>query len=227
MVELRNVTVTEKKEILIEHASLKLNNGKKYGICATEKLIILLTDLFSGVRIPTAGSVVINGFDMKKESKKAKSFISLMPSLCAAFDCMSVLESLLFVADVKGMEYQKAVRKIADLLLVTELSHRRNTLVKNLSNYEKKRLSLAMATLKGDEIVVLTSPFSSLSSSEQKSFESVLENVLDGRTVILTDTDTDVARRLCDSVFLLEENSFTPIPKEDRSKTSHEEEEQI
>ena len=46
MVELRNVTVTEKKEILIEHASLKLNNGKKYGICATEKLIILLTDLF-------------------------------------------------------------------------------------------------------------------------------------------------------------------------------------
>lgn len=218
MIELKNVTLVKKKSVLADHINLKLNNGKIYGICVSEPLLTLFAGLLSGTRLPVSGTVIINGFDTSRELKKVKSFLSYVPNGDVLYDRMTPLEYLLFIADAHGTEYQKAIRKIADALDFTELSMKRNMLIKNLSFYEKKRLLLAQSLLSGGDIFILNSPLEGLTSTEKEHFKSILEDALEGYTAIILDTTQSDLFSLCEAVYTFCDNGFTLIEANDDGK---------
>ncbi len=225
MIELRGVTVFDKKSILINNIDLKLNNGKIYGICAKGAVRSLFSALLCGARIPCVGEVLINGFDTSRESKKAKSFLACVPDEHLLYSSMTSLEYLLFIADVFGMDYQKSVRKISDALDFAELSSKRNILIANLSSYEKRRLALSQALLSPGDIYVMDAPFQGLTASQKEHFKEILEDALEGNTAILLDASEGELLSLCDTVYTFCDQKFilngergAKAPKENERK---------
>jgi len=224
LIELRNVTAMQKGKATAENIQLKLNNGSVYGICASEEQLTLLTDLFAGALTPVDGTVLINGFDMTKEAKRAKEFIGFMPSQSFLPSCMTPLEYLLFVADIKGLEYRKTVRRISDVLDFTYLSSKRNTLIKQLSVYEQRCLSLSQAIIGRGEILILNMPYKGLTLSEADRLTALLEEAFEERTVILGDTDAQSLRSLCDTVYAFDGQAFSLMEEKGSDPTNRKEE---
>ena len=53
----------------------KLKNGSVYGILADAERASVISDLLAGAALPTDGAVLINGFDLAKEARRAKAFL--------------------------------------------------------------------------------------------------------------------------------------------------------
>ena len=226
LIELRHVTLKDQKNILARDLSLKLNNGSIYGICADTDIRAHLASVLCGARLPLEGAVLINGFDTAHETQRAKAFLCCVPDEQSLYPTMTALEYLLFIADAFGMEDQKAIRKISDVLDFTELSMKRNMQIQNLSLYEKKRLALSQALLCPGDIYLLSSPFKGLSPSQKSHFGELLSDALEGSTAILTDATESTLFELCDTVYMLKDNQFTLLGREFTKDMDEDKEEQ-
>jgi ABC-2 type transport system ATP-binding protein len=79
----------------------KLKNGSVYGILSDAERTSAIAGLLAGAVLPTDGSVLINGFDLAKEARRAKAFLGYSPKSVALYDHMTPVEYLLFLADVR------------------------------------------------------------------------------------------------------------------------------
>lgn len=201
MIEFRNVTAVRAQDRLLDRMSFKLANGRVYGILGDAERIRTVAALLVGAHAPAEGTVQINGFDLWKESARAKAFLAFAPEKPSLYTDLTVLEYLLFLADVRQIEYEKGIRLIGELLFVTGLSHKRDVLISTLSLFEKKCLGIVQTCLSNAEILVLEDPFLSLTSQEAESLSAMLEEILSGRTAILCASKPAYLRKLCDVVY--------------------------
>ena len=229
MIELKGVTVKDGAKDFEAPIDLRLNNGKIYGVCAKAEERTLLFELLAAMRLPSSGEVLINGFDTVREEKKARSFLSPVPDEALLYSSMTVLEYLLFIADAYGIDSQRVLRKISDVLDFTELSVKRNLLIKTLSFYEKKRLSLAHALLSPGNIYLINTPFQGLTPPQKKHFEELLEDTFDGSTAILFDATPNDISVLCNAVYTFCDGGIHAVRSQntDDLNTNKEEEDNV
>ena len=175
----------------------KLNNGRIYGITGDADLVREIALLLVGAKVPTTGSVQINGFDLWKESARAKAYLGFVPRAYATYLDITPLEYLLFFTDVRQIEYELGIRRIGDALGAVGLSHKRDLLIKSLSDYEKKCLTLAQALLSQAQILVLENPFEDLNAQDAERFAHLLESISPEKTLILCARTPHYLRRMC------------------------------
>ena len=209
MIEFRNVTLVQKKNKLLDRMCFKLKNGSVYGILADAERASVISDLLAGAALPTDGAVLINGFDLAKEARRAKAFLGYSPKSIALYDHMTPVEYLLFLADVRQIEYEQSIRRIGELLSLAGLSRKRGTLIKNLSFFEKKCLSTVQAILSDAEILILEDPFLDVQGREAEQLASLLEEMLDGRTAIICAQSAKYLRKCCDTLCRATSSSLT------------------
>lgn len=229
MIELKGVTVKDGAKDFEAPVDLRLNNGKIYGVCAKAEERTLLFELLAAMRLPSSGEVLINGFDTVREEKKARSLLSPVPDEALLYPSMTVLEYLLFIADAYGIDSQRSLRKISEALDFTELSVKRNLLIKTLSFYEKKRLSLAHALLSPGNIYLINTPFQGLTPPQKKHFEELLEDTFDGSTAILFDATPNDISVLCNAVYTFCDGGIHTVGSQntDDLNTNKEEEDNV
>ncbi len=209
MIEFRNVTVVQKKRKLFDRMCFKLNNGKVYGILGETDTVCAIAELLAGVQTPAEGMVLINGFDLFREASRAKALLGYVPSSPALYNHMTPVEYLLFLADVRQIDYEKSIRLIGELLSLAGLSHKRNRLIGSLSAYEKKCLTLSQALLYGAEILILNDPFGTLEGQDAERFSDLIEDLSQERTLIICTPVTKYLRKICNTVYTVEENSLS------------------
>ena len=211
MIELKNVTVKKGKKTVLDQVNLKLSNGNIYGIfCALEQGDTLMS-LFSGELLPSSGAVLINGFDTAREWSKARELTAYMPREDFLYPNMTPLEYLLFVADARGFEYQDAIRKVANILGISELSLKRNILIKHLSPQDKCTLSMVQAFLSKAQFIILNIPFGILTYRHISFLKEVLAYCAKDKTVIVRSSQKDSLHLFCHRVFSFENNTFTEL----------------
>lgn len=225
MIELKNASAVYGKKTVFSNVSLKLNNGNVYGFYATKGTgISTLLALLGGAKAPKEGEVKINGFDLYREPKKAKNFIGFVPEQDVIYDRMTPTEYLLFVADLKGMEYERSVRAVSEALDLFYLTPKRDVLIRSLSAFEKRCLCIAQATLGESSILILDAPTKGLDGQERKTMLRLLDEIAEGRTLILGSSSAEELQKACDRVFRLSENGVEEITRA-KNQTSEEEEE--
>ena len=112
----------------------------------------------TGEITPSGGNITIQGYDIQKEFTSARMLIGYCPQVDAIFPLLSVREHLDFYAKVKGIPKQmreKVIKKlISDLNLKDHVKKQAGT----LSGGNKRKLSVAMATMGNPPIVLLDEP---------------------------------------------------------------------
>ncbi len=211
MIEAKALTKEVGGKRLLDGVSFKLLNGSIYGIlgdaCETSTLLALL----AGATLPTEGEVRINGFDTAADGKKAKKCTAsfLEPSILC--EELTVHEFLLFAAQARGTQYEKGVRQAREAEEMCSLYERRERMVRNLTMAERVRLCLAQTLVGGGEILLLSQPFSGLNPTAQEELFPLLEDMAEGRTMLLSDTDRERLCRICDTLLTIEGGKLTSV----------------
>ena len=113
-----------------------------------------------GLTKPTAGTAVINGFNLNFEIEEIHKDLGFCPQKNVLCKDLSVVENLLFFGQLKGLSKQQVDEKIKGLLDALELQDKKDAPAKCLSGGQKRKLQLAISLISDSKVVYLDEPTS-------------------------------------------------------------------
>ncbi|MCL2387951.1 MAG: ABC transporter ATP-binding protein [Defluviitaleaceae bacterium] len=186
MLLLNGVTKRFGKFTALEDINLEFSNGV-YGLLAPNgagktTLIKMLTTLI----FPTSGEILWNGDEIVKLDADYRDIIGYLPQDFGYYKNHSPMQFLLYIAALKGINRDRAKRKIEELLEVVGLSDVSGKKMKKFSGGMVQRVGIAQAMLNDPKILILDEPTAGLDPKERVRFRNLISNLSKDRIVILS-----------------------------------------
>ena len=204
MIEVKNLTKVYGDRTAVNDLNFKIYNGKIYGLLGPNGAGKSTTmNMMTGCLAPTAGSVRINGFDVVKEPLKAKKCIGYLPEIPPVYTELTPYEYLLFVAEAKGVPYERAVRQVQDAMDMTDITDVGDRLIKNLSKGYRQRVGIAQTLLGDPDIIILDEPTVGLDPKQIIEVRALIRALGETKTVIISSHILAEIREICDHVLII------------------------
>lgn len=155
--------------------------------------------------IPDQGTVEVFGRDPVREPRAVRGLVGWMPDFFGLYDGLTCAEYLGFFAAAHGLKGAGRRQRVADLLELVELSHKRHTDVSGLSRGMQQRLGLARTLVHDPSLLVLDEPASGLDPRARIDLrEIVLELSRQDKTILISSHILAELGELCDRVGIME-----------------------
>jgi ABC-2 type transport system ATP-binding protein len=207
----------------VDGISFAVAEGEIFGLlgpngAGKSTLIRMLTTLLP----PTAGTALVNGFDIVKQADGVRKSIGVIPQAMTSDLELSVEENLIIFAKLYGVPRQKREKLIAELLAAVELTQWRDKQVKNLSGGMRRRVEIARGLVHEPRIFFLDEPTTGLDPVSRVAVWEMLQKIKSERhlTVLLTTHYMDEADRLCDRVAIVDHGGLKALDSPLKLKTS-------
>jgi ABC-2 type transport system ATP-binding protein len=145
---------------------------------------------------PDAGRAEVDGIDVTADPAAVKRRIGYMSQRFSLSGMLSVLENLLYVAEIWGVEPTARRRRIQRLLEFSRLGPFQKRLAKDLSGGMKQKLALAACLIHQPKILLLDEPTIGVDPLSRRDFWLILYDLLqEGSTILLSTPYMDEAER--------------------------------
>jgi ABC-2 type transport system ATP-binding protein len=150
---------------------------------------------------PDSGSVRMFG---RPREEADLSRVGYLPEERGLYRKMTVLDQLLFLAEIRGIKRRAALPLIEPWLERTDLAPWTKRRIEELSKGMQQKVQLIGAVLHKPDLLILDEPFSGLDPLNQELFRELLTEYRDsGRTVVLSTHGMELAERMCDRICLI------------------------
>ena len=156
----------------------------------------------AGILRPTSGELRIGGHDIQREPLAAKQQFAYVPDTIHAYDMLTVMEHLHFVA--LAYRVPQAEARYDALLQEVDLADKKDELASNLSRGMLQKLSLACAFLREPRVVILDEPLTGLDPRGIRNIKaSIRRRAAAGTAFLLSSHLLVLVEALCDQVLIL------------------------
>ncbi|XP_017071938.1 phospholipid-transporting ATPase ABCA3 [Drosophila eugracilis] len=163
-------------------------------------------NLITGITKPTKGTVIVNGFDIRRDLAKARQSLGVCPQINILFKSMSVRDHIIFFSKLKGIRGKKAVdNEVNKYVTMLDLKDKSFVDADKLSGGMKRKLSLCCALCGNAKVVLCDEPSSGIDAAGRRSLWDLLQSEKEGRTILLTTHYMDEADVLGDRIAILSE----------------------
>jgi ABC-2 type transport system ATP-binding protein len=171
---------------------------------------------------PTAGTALVNGFDIVKESDGVRQSIGVIPQAMTSDLELSVEENLIIFAKLYSVPRPKRERLIAELLEAVELTQWRKAQVKNLSGGMRRRVEIARGLVHEPRIFFLDEPTTGLDPVSRVAVWEMLAKIKRERdlTILITTHYMDEADKLCDRIAIVDHGELKALDSPLKLKAS-------
>jgi ABC-2 type transport system ATP-binding protein len=192
--------------LAVDHVDLAIPRAHIYGFLGPNGSGKSTTiRMLCGLLQPTAGTVDVLGYAMPGDAEQLRPRLGYMTQRFSLWEDLSVLENLLFVAEVYGLEPAQRDERIRSRLTEYNLLERGEQRAGTLSGGQKQRLALAAATLHEPELLLLDEPTSAVDPQSRRDFwESLFRLVHRGTTILVSTHYMDEAER-CHRLAILDQ----------------------
>lgn len=220
-ITISNITHCFGEKEVLKGISLNVKQGEIIGLLGPSGAgKTTLIKIITGQLIPTSGSVMLAGHDMRKPDSGVYRKIGMMMDDCGLYERLSCYDNLKLYADLYRIDHGR----IGEVLEWVGLDKDRKRPVQRLSKGMKGRLMLARAVLHTPELLFLDEPTSGLDPATTRHIhELILRMRQEGTTVFLTTHNMTEAEKLCKHVALLHEGRIVEYgePQEINRKYNH------
>jgi len=206
VVTLEGVTKTYAGKPAVEDLSLTVPKGSIFGLIGpngagkttTLKMVATLIK-------PDRGTLRVNGHDLAKDVKRARSILGYMPDSFGSFGGLTCEEYLRFFGRIHGWRAPMLEQRIEAVLDLTDLAGMRDQLASALSTGMRQRLSLAKTLLHDPEVLILDEPASGLDPRARIEIRSLLQELGKmGKTVLISSHILADLQEICTAVAIIE-----------------------
>ncbi len=223
LIEIRHLSRTYeeggRERAVLRDADARLYRGEiavLVGKSGTGKSTLL--NLLSGIDLPSAGEVVIDGISLTRLSERERTlfrrdrigfvfqFFNLIPTL-------TVEENLLLPLELKGKIRPEERQGALDLLAEVGLADRAASFPDRLSGGEQQRVAIARALAHDPLLVLADEPTGNLDQENGLAVLDILDRLTRraGKTLVMATHSPDVVG-LADRVFRIEECRLVELP---------------
>jgi ABC-2 type transport system ATP-binding protein len=160
--------------------------------------------MIAGLLKPTAGRIVVNGYDLMTEPERAKASLGFVPDRPFIYEKLTAGEFLRFHGGLYGMDGGTMEARISEMLDLFELARWRDELVESFSHGMKQRLVMSAAFMHRPRAVLVDEPMVGLDPRGARLIKDVFRRMADRGVAILMSTHTlEVAQEVCDRVSII------------------------
>lgn len=204
MIEVRDLTKKYGDHEAVSGISFTVEEGHIYGFLGPNGAGKSTTmNMITGYIAATKGDVLINGYDILKEPRKAKACVGYLPEVPPLYPDMTVREYLEFAAEIKGLKKQAKKDAVDEAVNITMLGEVKERLIKNLSKGYKQRVGLAQAIIGLPEVLILDEPTSGLDPKQIIEMRDLIKELGKTHTVILSSHILSEVSAVCDHVIMI------------------------
>ena len=150
---------------------------------------------------PDSGEVLLFGRPRRPEDLQRLGYL---PEERGLYRKMTVIDQLLFLAEIHGLPRRRALPAIEAWLDRVELAEWGRKKVEELSKGMQQKVQLIGTVLHEPEILILDEPFSGLDPINQGLFKQLLaEYRQQGKTILFSTHGMEQAEKLCDHIGLI------------------------
>lgn len=202
--EFNNLTKRYGDLTAVDNISIKIVSGQVYGILGPNGAGKSTTiKIIAGLLKADEGCIKIFGRDPHSDS--ALSLIGLCPQELVVWDGLTLMEQLIFMANMYNVPVVKAREKAQELLSRMGLEDKKNKLASTLSGGMKRRLNILLAVMHDPEIIILDEPQAGLDPQSRLLVREYIKELADKKkTVIITTHDMEEADKVAERVAIMD-----------------------
>lgn len=156
------------------------------------------------VLLPTAGRVVIDGFDVVTHPHEVRQRIGFLPDTPPLHDEMTVGEYLAYVAQLRGVTRRDAARHVVEAEEKTALREVDGELIGTLSHGYRQRVGLAQALVHKPALLILDEPASGLDPKQIVEMRALIRGLKGEHTVLVSSHILPEISQTCDRLLVIQ-----------------------
>jgi len=212
-IETLNLTKRYGDLVAVDHIDFIVEKGEVLGFLGPNGAGKTTTiRMLTGISIPTEGTAIIMGYDIQRQTIKAKEQMGIVPDVSNVYDELSAWENLIFTGRLYDMPKAFRESRAEELLKLFGLYERRKEKVQGFSRGMKRRICIAMALMNESSILFLDEPTSGLDVQSVLIIRDLIRKLnRQGLTIFLTTHNIEEASQMCDRVAIINRGKIAAI----------------
>lgn len=207
IIKVKNITKRFSDKLVLDNVSYEVEEKEIFGFLGPNGAgKSTLINIMTGLLIPDSGSIEICGFDIVKESIKAKECIGYVPQDIALIEDLNAYSNLEYFGALYGLKGSLLKERINEALEVTGLLDKKKEKVKKYSGGMKRRLNIACAIMHHPKVLILDEPTVGVDPQSRNHIFDFVKEIGEkwGTTIIYTSHYMEEVEELCERVFIMD-----------------------
>jgi ABC-2 type transport system ATP-binding protein len=196
----------------VDHVSFTVNKGEILGFLGPNGAGKTTTmRILTGYMPATSGTARIAGYDVYTDSLEVRRHIGYLPEAPPVYPDMTVASYLDFVARIKNVPSEKRSTLVDEAMAKTNISDKRDQLIKRLSRGYKQRVGLAQALVHDPDVIILDEPTVGLDPKQIIEVRNLIKGLAGNHTIILSTHILPEVSMTCDRVVIINKGRIAAV----------------
>ncbi|MBT4756189.1 MAG: ATP-binding cassette domain-containing protein, partial [Chloroflexi bacterium] len=150
---------------------------------------------------PDSGEVELFGQPMREEMK---NLIGYLPEAKGLYKDLNVMDCILYLSSLKGMDKASAKKRADELLQETGMLDSKKKKIKHLSKGMGQMIQFIVTIIHDPKLLIMDEPFSGLDPVNTEIMKKIISKLRDeGKAIILSTHQMNQVEELCDRVLMI------------------------
>lgn len=206
IVEIKNLIKRYNDVLAVDNVSFSIKEGEIFGLLGPNGAGKTTTiNALLGLIGFDSGEIKIFGKSLKESEKEIKRNIGIVPQDIALYEDLTVLENIKFFGGLYGLKKDELNRAIEETLQFTELTDKKNMIVKKLSGGIKRRVNIACGIVHKPKLIVMDEPTVGIDAQSRNHILNSIKKLNEmGATVIYTSHYMEEVEQICSYVVIID-----------------------
>ncbi len=201
-VEVNHILKAYGNRAAVDDVSFEVNQGEIFGLIGPNgagktTTIRMIMDIIK----PDSGDIKILG---EKLTDASKDKIGYLPEERGLYKKLSVIDTIIYFASLKGVENQLARQRGEQLLKRADLLAHQNNRIEELSRGMGQIVQLIVTIIHEPDLIILDEPFSGLDPVNTQLLKDMIKELKDkGKTIIMSTHLMNDIEELCDRLLMI------------------------
>ena len=201
-VEVNHIVKTYGNRAAVNDVSFDVDQGEIFGLIGPNgagktTTIRMMMDIIK----PDSGEIKVMG---EKLNDASKNKIGYLPEERGLYKKMSVIDSILYFASLKGVDNQLARKRGEELLRRADLLPHQNKRIEELSRGMGQIIQVIITVIHEPDLIILDEPFSGLDPVNTQLLKDLIRDLKNkGKTIIMSTHLMNDIEELCDRLLMI------------------------
>jgi ABC-2 type transport system ATP-binding protein len=201
-IEVNHIFKTYGTRPAVDDVSFDVNQGEIFGLIGPNgagktTTIRMMMDIIK----PDSGDIKVMG---EKLNDNSKNKIGYLPEERGLYKKMSVMDTIIYFASLKGIDSQLARQRGEELLKRADLLPHQNKRIEELSRGMSQIIQVIITVIHEPDLIILDEPFSGLDPVNTQLLKDLIRDLKNkGKTIIMSTHLMNDIEELCDRLLMI------------------------
>ncbi len=178
--------------------------------------------MITGFLPPSAGTVLVGGYDVTVDPIKVKELIGYLPENAPAYESMTVFNFLKFAGSIRNYRGSELEDRVEAAINKCSLQGVRNQTISTLSKGYRQRSCFAQAILHDPQVLIMDEPTDGLDPNQKHVVREMIQEMASEKAIIISTHILEEVDAVCTRAIIIAKGKIVAngTPNELKSQSS-------